>query len=398
MHNGISSDIDSLIASTIPELQKLRHYLHQHPELSGQEYKTALHICNFLKQFYPTEILSNLGNGTGVVAIWDSGRPGPVVLFRAELDALPIHEDASSSFPYYSTAPGISHKCGHDGHAAMVAGMAALLHQQPPAKGKVGLLFQPAEETGKGAAALIADERFTNIKPDFIFGLHNLPAFPLGEVVLKEGSFCAASRGMRITLEGKTSHAAEPEKAVTPTACVVSLLQQLPEAPALLEPTGLALLTLTHARIGEPTFGITPGTALVQATLRTFAEDDMIKLVNTCEKIATQEARRHHLDVTIHYEDVFPATANHKQAFQIIQKAAEHVSLQIQYRNEPFRWSEDFGHYAAVAKIGFFGLGAGEEAFNLHHPEFNFPDSLLPYGLRIYKAILDVCMETTNVS
>ncbi|GGK76286.1 amidohydrolase [Rufibacter glacialis] len=375
------------------DLVQLRKYLHQHPELSGQEQETARFLQRYLQAFQPSDLLSGLGSGTGLVALWDSGQPGPTILFRAELDALPIpEEEAGSAFPYFSRNAGVSHKCGHDGHATMVAGLAPFLQENPPARGKVGLLFQPAEETGEGAAALLQDPRFTNLKPDYIFGLHNLPGFPEGQVVLREGGFCAASRGMRITLEGRTSHAAEPEKAHSPAACVARLLQELPQIPQRLAARQLVLLTLTHARLGEPSFSITPGMAVVQATLRAFQETDMQQLIATTEQVVRQEAQAAGLGVQISYEEVFSATENHPEAFALLQTVAQEAGVDVALPKEPFRWSEDFGRYAQIAKIGFFGLGAGEQQPNLHHPAYDFPDQLIPHGLRMYQALVAACL------
>lgn len=376
------------ISALLPQIQQLRHYLHQHPELSGQEYQTAAHLQQFLQPYHPDEIWSGLGTGTGLVALWDSGKPGFTILFRAELDALPIEEESANG-NYSSTVKGVSHKCGHDGHAAMVAALAPLL-QKKIFSGKVGLLFQPAEETGAGAAALVADERFRRIQPHFIFGLHNLPGYPLGQVVLRKGAFCAASRGMKIKLEGQSAHAAEPEKAHSPAACLCTLLNQLPQLAKHLHEESLLLLTVTHACLGEPSFGITPGTAVLQATLRTFEEKDMDRLVAATEGLVQKEAQRHGLQVSISYEEVFPATVNHEEAFNLLEQAAIRTGFPTVTQDQPFRWSEDFGHYASLAKTAFFGLGAGEDVVNLHNPQYDFPDRLLPYGVIMYKALTEV--------
>ena len=142
MTNEISNQDNAHISSLLPNLHTLRRHLHQYPELSGQEYNTAAYLTSFVEKYNPTKILSNLGSGTGVVAYWDSGKPGPFILFRTEIDALPIDEE--NNLNYRSKNKGISHKCGHDGHATIVAGMAAWIKNNPPLTGKAGLLFQPA--------------------------------------------------------------------------------------------------------------------------------------------------------------------------------------------------------------------------------------------------------------
>ncbi len=388
MAKEISSSNNAFISSLLPRLQSLRHHLHQYPELSGQEFATAAFLTSFIQPFKPTEILNNLGSGTGIVAYWDSGKPGPFILFRAEIDALPIDEEGN--FEYCSNHPGISHKCGHDGHTAMVAGMAALIHRNPPVVGKAGILFQPAEETGEGALAIVKDERFRRLKPDYIFGLHNLPGYPLGQIVLRSGTFCAASSGMRIILVGRTSHAAEPEKAISPMTCMINLLQSLPAITNQIQTNQPTQLTVTHARLGEASFGITPGTAMLQITLRAYDKNDFDALIKKVESLANEEAQKSGLKIHFEFEEAFPLTANSENMTSLIQTASDKGGFNFIKKKEPFRWSEDFGHYAEIAQTGFFGLGAGEEVPNLHHPQYDFPDALLGYGIRIFKSLMEI--------
>ena len=198
-------------------------------------------------------------------------------MFRSELDALPIHE--LSAVPHASVVPGKSHMCGHDGHTAILAALGRQLGRRRPARGRIVLMFQPAEETGNGAAGVVGDPRFGEIAPDFAFSLHNMPGLPFGEVRLKPGVVNCASRGMRIVLEGKTAHSSMPETGVSPMMAVSRLL------PAL---TGLGggtfadddfgMVTVTHVLMGEPVFGIAPGHAEVRATLRTRRDELMASL------------------------------------------------------------------------------------------------------------------------
>ena len=394
MTNEISNQDNAFISSLLPHLQTLRKHLHQYPELSGQEYNTAAYLTSFVEKYNPTKILTNLGSGTGVVAYWDSGKPGPFILFRTEIDALPIDEE--NKINYRSINKGISHKCGHDGHAAIVAGMAAWINKNPPLTGKAGLLFQPAEETGEGALAIVSDERFRQLKPDYIFGLHNLPGFPLGQVVLRNGTFCAASSGMRIILEGRTSHAAEPEKAISPMASMINLLQTLPAITNQIQTNQPTQLTVTHARLGEASFGITPGSAILQVTLRAYDKIDFDALVNKVKTLANEEAQKSGLKIHFELEETFPLTTNSEEMTRLVQTAAEKAGLNFAKKEEPFRWSEDFGHYSTIARTGFFGLGAGEEVPNLHHPQYDFPDDLIIYGIRAYKALMEILGKSNN--
>ena len=163
----------------IVELTAWRQKLHAMPEISGEEVATAAEVIAFLAETAPDKVLSGLGN-TGVAAVFDGAEPGPTVLFRCELDALPIEE--ISDIPHRSRLSGKGHMCGHDGHTATIAALARGFAKDRPKRGRVVLLFQPAEETGAGAAAVIADPRFAEITPDYAFSLHNLPGLPLGHV------------------------------------------------------------------------------------------------------------------------------------------------------------------------------------------------------------------------
>ena len=292
------------------------------------------------------------------------------------MDALPIAESENSS--YSSETEGVSHKCGHDGHMAMVAGLAPLLHRHPLQRGKVVLLMQPAEETGQGAKSLLEDKQFLDIKPDYIFGLHNLPGYPLGKLVLKEGAFCAASQGLRVKLKGKTSHAAEPDRGLSPAAGLAKLLQRLPLLPRELPHQDLLLVTLTHAQLGEATFGTSPGEAVLQATLRANQQAEMDLLVAAAEEEIKAVADQEGLALELTYHEIFAGTYNSKAAFALLQQAAEKTSMSVHIKEEPFRWSEDFGYYNQLAPAGFFGIGAGTEQPNLHNPAYDFPDALIP--------------------
>ena len=189
-------DLDLLI--------QLRHHLHARPELSGQECDTAGRVGEFIRAHTKAEIINGLG-GAGMAAVFEGSSPGPTVMFRADLDALPILE--RSGVEYRSGVEGVAHLCGHDGHMAILCGLAQHLSARPPQKGRAVLLFQPAEETGSGAAQVIADPRFDRIRPDYAFALHNLPGYPAGSVVWRKGVCASASRGLVIRLQGSSAQA-----------------------------------------------------------------------------------------------------------------------------------------------------------------------------------------------
>ncbi|HAH57338.1 MAG TPA: amidohydrolase, partial [Bacteroidales bacterium] len=255
------------------ELISLRHQLHREPELSGNEVKTAHKIEAFARKYTPDQLITGLG-GHGIAAIYNGKKPGPGVLIRCDMDALPIQE-INEDLEYRSTTAGLAHKCGHDGHMAIAAGLLPLLAENKPEKGRVVILFQPAEETGQGAEKVIKDPEFDQIKPDFCFALHNLPGFASGSIIIGKNTFASASVGLIVKLNGRTAHAAEPEKAITPAPAIAALIGHLPELANPGEIRDFSLLTIIHARIGERAFGTTPGYAELMATLRAYTNDQL---------------------------------------------------------------------------------------------------------------------------
>ncbi|CCV04596.1 Amidohydrolase [Mesorhizobium metallidurans STM 2683] len=366
----------------IVELTAWRRKLHQQPEISNEEEKTASEVIGFLANTRPDKVLSGLG-GHGVAAIYESGQAGPTVMFRSELDALPIHE--LSGVEHSSLVPGKSHMCGHDGHTAILAALGRQLGRERPARGRVVLMFQPAEETGNGAAGVVADPRFGEIAPDYAFSLHNLPGVPFGEVRVKAGVVNCASRGMRIVLEGKTAHSSMPETGVSP---MIAVSQLMPALPALGRGTfaddDFSMVTVTHALMGEAVFGIAPGQAQVWATLRTRRDDRMAELIAAAEALATKIAGEHYLSVRCDYHEIFVASVNAPDAVRHLEQALDEEGVARGEEDLPMRASEDFGLFGHSAASAMFFLGAGERHPALHNPDYDFPDDLIPIGSRIF--------------
>ncbi|WP_193177288.1 amidohydrolase [Oricola nitratireducens] len=377
----VLDDNETLIA----ELTALRRNLHCAPEISGEEEETAARMAQWLHDCDADDIVTGLG-GHGVVGIFDSGEAGPAILFRCELDALPIHETGSPA--WRSGIAGKGHMCGHDGHMAVICGLARRLQARRPARGRVVLLFQPAEETGAGARGVVEDERFASIRPDFAFGLHNLPGMKLGQAAIREGSLCFASEGMTIHLTGWTSHAAHPEDGRSPAAAMTDLVTRLPRLPETLgiEP-GDALVTLSHARLGEPAFGISPGEARVMATLRSRTDALQEKLMTAARDMAVAAAEAAGLGIDIETSERFAACFNDAGATAMVRDACAQAGIACADIDGPFRWSEDFGVFGSVCPSAFFVLGAGEGHPQLHNPDYDFPDEIIPAGLAIFEQI-----------
>ncbi|WP_171207604.1 MULTISPECIES: amidohydrolase [unclassified Ruegeria] len=368
-------------------LTQCRHALHQSPELFGEEERTAARIVELLQGFAPDQVLTGLG-GHGVAAIYDSGQDGPVVGIRCELDGLPIQE--ISDQPYVSQVPGKGHLCGHDGHMVMVLGVAQALAARRPTRGRVVLIFQPAEETGQGAIAYRADSRFEELGLDYVFSLHNLPGLALGTVELCQGPANCASRGMRIVLTGKTSHAAAPQDGVSPAGALARLMPAFAGlGPAGALNTDYALTTVTHSRLGAATFGVAPGEAELWVTLRTVTDARMEHLIAEAEALVQDVARDEGLSVQISYDDVFEACVNNAEAVAVLASACATQQVSCAQVSEPQRFSEDFGQFGKSAKTAMFWLGSGTEQPQLHNPDYDFPDALIPIGTSIFLAALD---------
>lgn len=367
------------------ELTAFRHHLHRHPEVSGQEEWTAAEVVRSLQALAPDRILTGLG-GHGVAAVWQAAEPGPTVMFRSELDALPIEE--LSQAEYRSTIPGKAHLCGHEGHSTILLGLARIIARNPPARGRVVLLFQPAEEDGSGAAAVLADPRFAEITPDWAFALHNMPGHPLGQAIIAPGPANCASEGLRVVFRGRTAHASAPETGVSPA---LALSELMPAALAAgiggpLKP-GFRLVSICHARMGEPAFGITPGEGELWLTLRTLADADMASLRDRVTGLAKGLAGAHGLEVDFSHHDRFAACVNDPEASTAILRAVEALGLPLGDFGFPMRASEDFGLFGRHARSAMFLLGSGEASPALHNPDFDFPDALIPRGVAIFDRI-----------
>ncbi len=368
--------------SDIAELTAWRRKLHQFPEISGEEEKTASEVVAFLADTRPDRVITGMG-GHGVAVIFDSGRPGPTLLFRSELDALPIEEVGDVA--HRSLVPGKSHMCGHEGHTTILAAVARHLSRKRPAKGRVILMFQPAEETGDGAAGVVADPRYDEIVPDFAFSLHNLPGVPFGHVRLKDGVVNCASRGMRATLSGREAHSSMPETGASPMPAVSELM---PKLAALggghFSSDDFAMATVTHVSMGEAVFGVAPGRAEIWTTLRTRLDSRMDDLVASAEKLVRDAAEAHGLACAFDYHEIFVASLNAPEAVAHLRAALDAEGIPHDESGLPMRASEDFGTFGRRAKSAMFFLGAGENRPALHNPDYDFPDDLIPIGAGIF--------------
>ncbi|MCB1389282.1 MAG: amidohydrolase [Rhodobacteraceae bacterium] len=374
----------TLTNADIVELIDFRRALHRRPEVSGQERETAAAVAAALPA--PDRVVTGLG-GHGVAAVYDSGLPGPTVMIRSELDALPILE--LSGAVHASTVPGKGHLCGHDGHSTILLGLARLLARRRPARGRAVLLFQPAEEDGAGAAAVLADPAFAPLVPDWALSLHNMPGVPLGRAWLAPGPANCASLGLKLRLIGATAHASTPETGRAPTRTLARLIDGLTAlGPGGAMAPGFRLATVTHLRMGEPAFGIAPGEAELWVTLRGLTDADLALLQAEAEALIDREARSAGLETALEVHDHFGACTNDPEAVAVLARALDAQGIGHDAGDMPMRGSEDFGRFGAGARAAMVFLGAGIDQPALHDQRYDFPDTLIPVGVAVFEHAL----------
>lgn len=367
------------------ELIHLRQELHKYPEVSGNESKTAQRILDFLAKYKPNQVIKNLG-GVGILAIYKGKEDGKSILFRCELDALPIQE--INSFDYKSLYEGVSHKCGHDGHMAILCGMAKTFHENPLEKGTVMLLFQPAEEDGNGAKRVLNDSKFNAIKPDFVFALHNLPGFKKHQIVIKENTFTCAVNSMIIQLNGKTSHAGEPENGINPALAIAKIIQVFnSKINTDVSSKNYRLITPIHINMGEKAYGVSAGYGEVHFTVRSNSNAQMRIIESNLEENVTEIASKFNLKTKIDWTESFQANENNSEAVNYIRKAALVQNLEILEKELPFTFGEDFGLFTQNFKGAMLGLGSGENLPALHNPDYDFPDEIIQTGIQLFHQI-----------
>ncbi|HTN37314.1 MAG TPA: amidohydrolase [Arachidicoccus sp.] len=362
-----------------------RHLLHQYPDLSGFESATRELIRAFLKPFRPDKMQEVAA--TGLLVKFDGKKPGKTILVRAELDALPIRE--VNTFSHKSGDPLKSHKCGHDGHMVILCRLAWLLHQQPLDQGTAYLLFQPAEENGLGAKAVMEDPVFRALKIDQVIALHNTPGFPLGSIQIRYGAFTPAVRSIMVGFEGRTSHAAEPENGLCPaTAMNLFLSKALEMAIADTASDNFFLVSPVYMRLGEKSYGITAGSGEVHLTIRAWSDTMLQQQSDLMEQMAASIGTAFRLKITTGWTQEFSANNNDPVVVDQIQRAADELSIQSISLTAPMKWGEDFGLFTQHYPGAMFGLGAGEHHPALHNPDYDFEDQLIEPGSAVFERVV----------
>jgi len=377
-------------------LVELRRTLHRSAERSGNEAATAEIVLEALRALDPDTIATGIG-GHGIVAAFEGSVKGRTVLIRSDMDALPLPDDPRLAWA--SEDPVTAHLCGHDGHMATLMGVAHALRDRRPARGRIVLLFQPAEEIGAGAHAVLHDPAFDPFRPDMVFAQHNLPGYPLGSIVLRKGPFASASRGMIARFEGRSSHAAEPHNGASPIPAVARLAQvlaTLPQHATALHET--AQVTVVGMDAGGPAFGTNPSSGTCMATLRAHEQVVMDRISEAARSRVEGLARMYDLECSLEWVEEFPATINDPDLTDLVADSANSLSMNTEWREHAFAWSEDFGHFTSAHPGVLFGIGSGNRQPALHAPGYDFPDALIEPGSRLLSEIAHRALERAHAN
>ena len=357
---------------------QIRHELHAHPELSGHEVWTSDFIVKQLQKLGVSKIHTGFSQQS-IVAEIDGQKAGMTLLFRCELDALPIQE--ANSFAHRSSQQGISHKCGHDGHSASMLAFAQKLVVNPPKSGKILLFFQSAEETGAGAKAAIESRFFQQYSIDYAFAYHNLPSFPMGTVLCKAGVFTPSVESFCLKLIGKNCHASQPANGINPANAIAAFIQFMNQfhQPDKTQ-ADYFVVTPIHINMGEKAYGTSAGDAEIGYTIRTWdkpiLEQHKQQIVQKIEEICKKER----LSFNISWFESFMSNNNHPLAFDHIRSAATQNNVPFIDIDQPFDFGEDFGLFTDMYKGAMFGIGSGENCPALHTEDYDFPDALIDIG------------------
>lgn len=372
------------ISNQMPELVAIRHHLHQHPELGLSEFKTSDFIADQLAGM-GYEVTRGLAK-TGLVATLRNGTSDRSVGIRADIDALPIHEETGAA--HASKTEGLMHACGHDGHTTMLLGAAKLLAERRNFDGTIHLIFQPAEENFGGARMMIEDGLFERFPCDAVFALHNDPGLPFGQIFVREGPIMAAVDECRIVVNGRGGHGAEPQATADPIVTGASIIMALQTVVSRnLHPLEPAVVTVGAFHAGQAS-NVIPERAEMLLTIRSFDPEVRNTLEKRIRSIAEGQAASYGMSVGLEYERGYDPTVNHKAETDFVRDVAKRVVGDAAVREvpRPMMGSEDFAYMLAERPGSYFFLGTArtENDPPLHHPRFDFNDEALPIGASLW--------------
>jgi amidohydrolase len=381
-----------IIAALTPEITAIRRDIHRHPELMYDVHRTAGLVADKLKEWGVDEVATGVGQ-TGVVGIikGKGQNSGRVIAMRADMDALPIHEE--TNLPHRSTVPGKMHACGHDGHTAMLLGAAKYLTETRDFDGTAVVIFQPAEEGGAGAKAMIDDGLMDRFGVQEIYGLHNKPGLPIGKFSIRKGPTMAAADRIHIKIEGKGGHAAAPHRVNDPivAACqLVTALQTVSSRNA--DPLDSIVVSVTALNAGEA-FNVIPQTAEIKGSVRTLTPEMRALAQKRITEIVEGVMKAFGMKYELEYHLGYPVTFNHAGQTDFATSVTKEAfgSDAINTDVPPTMGSEDFSYMLEERPGAFINIGNGDSA-GLHHPAYEFNDEVIPVGVTYWANLIETAL------
>lgn len=376
------------VAELSSDIAEWRRELHQQPELLFEVHRTAAFVADKLRAFGCDEVVTGLGR-TGVVGVIKGAKgPGRTIGLRADMDALPITE--ARDLPYKSKIDGAMHACGHDGHTAMLLGAARYLCETRGFSGTAVVIFQPAEEGGAGGKEMVDDGVMERFGVQQVYGMHNAPGLPVGAFATRTGPLMASTDTFEIEIVGRGGHAAKPDECIDPVlvgAQIVTALQTI--VARNVDPLDSVVVSVTQFNAGTA-FNIIPGTARLAGTIRTlkketraFARARLIEIVEGVGRLNRAEAKA---VVT----DGYPVTVNHAAETQLALNVARAIvgADKVNDSAPPVMGAEDFSFMLEARPGAFVFIGNGPSA-GLHHPEYDFNDEAIPYGVSYFAKLVE---------
>lgn len=366
------------------KLTEIRRDFHRYPELGFQETRTKKIVAEHLRA-----LSIETHEGVGVVGVLRAGSGNRAIGLRADMDALPITENSTHN--YISENNGVMHACGHDGHTTMLLGAAEALVKDPDFDGTVVFIFQPNEELGLGAKAMLDDGFLKDHPIDEVYAIHNLPNTPLGQVSTRKGQICASESIFKIEVNGQGGHASMPHvgiEAITVAAEIVTSLQTI--VSRKLAPGAGAVVSVTEF-ITDGQRNVLPSNAILKGDVRAKNPNDRANVERFMRQIADGVAGAHGAKVTVEFNNEFMETINADEPTDAVIRAAKSAGLETIANRPPMSFSEDFAQFSDAIPGCFFLLGNGEagpHAKPLHASDYDFNDALLPIGANLWAALV----------
>jgi hippurate hydrolase len=374
------------------EITAWRRDFHEHPELLYEVHRTAGIVSDKLKQFGCDEVVTGIGR-TGVVAVikGKTDKSGKVIGIRADMDALPIEE--ATGAPHQSKIRGAMHACGHDGHTAILLGAAKYLAETRNFDGTAVMIFQPAEEGGAGAEAMLKDGLLERFGVQEVYGLHNMPGIPVGNFALRPGPLMAAADRFDIQIEGKGGHAARPHEGIDTllVACqVVTALQSI--VARNVNPLESAVVSVCSIQAGN-TFNVIPQHARLLGTVRTLTDEVRDLCETRIRAVVESVCAAYGATVKIEYNRGYPVTRNHPEQADFLARIAAQVGGEgaVDADITPLMGAEDFSYMLEQRPGAYIFLGNGATA-GVHHPAYDFNDEAIPYGVSLWAKVVETAM------